>query len=157
MPQIVPMPGYFKLFQVMPSFFPARLSLLLKYPIIFTKLCLMLDVLPADTGVKLVFLVQLSAYVCGRHFFTVFVEIVKGNCSVLKKGNYLLFVDQTMYKCLFFLVHIFIVHNVLRMTNCELLRWLVEMLSRDIYHYRMINASRSAVCHCNDTWSRDIH
>ena len=47
------MPGYFKLFQVMPSFFPARLSLLLKYPIIFTKLCLMLDVLPADTGVKL--------------------------------------------------------------------------------------------------------
>jgi len=113
MPQIVPMPGYFKLFQVMPSFFPARLSLLLKYPIIFTKLCLMLDVLPADTGVKLVFLVPLSAYVCGRHFFTVFVEIMKGNCSVLKKGNYLLFVDQTMYKCLFFLVHIFIVHNVL--------------------------------------------
>ena len=67
----------------------------------------MLDVLPADTGVKLVFLVQLSAYVCGRHFFTVFVEIMKGNCSVLKKGNYLLFVDQTMYKCLvFFGAHI---------------------------------------------------
>ena len=29
------------------------------------------------------------------------------------------------------------------MTNYELLRWLVETLSRDIRHYRMLNASRS--------------
>ena len=32
------------------------------------------------------------------------------------------------------------------MTNYELLRWLVEMPSRDVDHYRMINASRSTVC-----------
>ena len=37
-----------------------------------------------------------------------------------------------------------------RMTNYELLRWLVEMPSRDVYHYRMINASRSTVCHYSD-------
>ena len=28
-----------------------------------------------------------------------------------------------------------------RMTNCELLRWLVEMPSRDVHHYRMMNVS----------------
>jgi len=41
-----------------------------------------------------------------------------------------------------------------RMTNYELLRWLVEMPSRDVYHYWMINASRSTVCHYTDkrTW-----
>jgi len=41
-----------------------------------------------------------------------------------------------------------------RVTNYELLRWLVEMPSRDVYHYRMINASRSTVCHYTDkrTW-----
>jgi len=27
------------------------------------------------------------------------------------------------------------------MTNCELLRWLVEMPSRDVHHYRMMNVS----------------
>ena len=37
----------------------------------------------------------------------------------------------------------------------ELLRWLVQMPSRDVYHYRMINASRSTVCHYNDKRSRD--
>ena len=33
------------------------------------------------------------------------------------------------------------VHNILhcRMTNYELLRWLAEMPSRDIHHYRMLN------------------
>jgi len=39
-----------------------------------------------------------------------------------------------------------------RMTNYKLLRWLVEMPSRDVVHYRMINASRSTV-----TRSRDVH
>jgi len=34
-----------------------------------------------------------------------------------------------------------------RMTNYEMLRWLVETPSRDVGHYRMINASRSTVCH----------
>ena len=34
------------------------------------------------------------------------------------------------------------------MTNCELLRWLVETLSRDVRHCRMMNASRSTVRHC---------
>ena len=33
------------------------------------------------------------------------------------------------------------------LTNYELLRWLVEMPSRDFHHYRMINASRSTVYH----------
>ena len=42
-----------------------------------------------------------------------------------------------------------------RMTNHELLRWLVETPSRDVDHYRMINASRSTVCHYNDKRSRD--
>jgi len=41
-----------------------------------------------------------------------------------------------------------------RMTNYELLRWLVETRSRDVGHYRMINASRSTVCHYNDKRSR---
>ena len=34
-----------------------------------------------------------------------------------------------------------------RMTNYELLRWLVEMPSRDVDQYRMINASRSTEYH----------
>ena len=34
-----------------------------------------------------------------------------------------------------------------RMTNYELLRWLVEMPSRDVDQYRMINTSRSTVYH----------
>jgi len=42
-----------------------------------------------------------------------------------------------------------------RMTNYELLRSLVETLSRDVDHYGMINASRSTVCHYNDKRSRD--
>jgi len=42
-----------------------------------------------------------------------------------------------------------------RMTNYELLCWLVEMPSCDVYHYRMINASRSTVCHYNDKQSSD--
>jgi len=54
-----------------------------------------------------------------------------------------------------------------RMTNYELLRWLVEMASRDVHHYWMMNLSRSTVhhCsvarstvtmwHCNDAWSHD--
>jgi len=37
-----------------------------------------------------------------------------------------------------------------RMTNYELLRWLVETPSRDVEHYRMINASRSTGSHYND-------
>jgi len=44
-----------------------------------------------------------------------------------------------------------------RMTNYELFRWLVEMPSRDVDHYRMINASRSTVYHYNDTRSRDVY
>ena len=44
---------------------------------------------------------------------------------------------------------------ICRMTNYELLRWFVEMPSRDVYRYRMINASRSTVYHYNDTRSRD--
>jgi len=43
------------------------------------------------------------------------------------------------------------------MTNYELLRRMVEMPSRDVDHYRMINASRSIVYHYNDTRSRDVH
>jgi len=42
-----------------------------------------------------------------------------------------------------------------RMTNCELLHWLVKMLSRDIHHYRMLNESWSTVqlCKCSTvTW-----
>jgi len=42
-----------------------------------------------------------------------------------------------------------------RMTNYELLRWFAETPSRDVVHYRMINASRSTVCHYNDKRSRD--
>jgi len=42
-----------------------------------------------------------------------------------------------------------------RMTNYELLRWLVETPSRDVVHCRMINASRSTVCHYNDKLPRD--
>jgi len=34
-----------------------------------------------------------------------------------------------------------------RMTNYELHRWLVEMPSRDVDHYQMINASRSMMYH----------
>ena len=44
---------------------------------------------------------------------------------------------------------------ICRMTNYELLRWLVEMQSRDVDHYHMISASQSTVCHYNDKWSRD--
>jgi len=39
------------------------------------------------------------------------------------------------------------------MTNYELLRWLVDTLSRNVDHYRMINASRSTVCRYNDKLS----
>ena len=42
-----------------------------------------------------------------------------------------------------------------RMTNYELLRWLVETPPRDVGQYRMINASRSTVCHYNDKRLRD--
>jgi len=38
-----------------------------------------------------------------------------------------------------------------RMAKYELLRWLVEMLSRDVDHYPMINASRPTVYHYNVT------
>ena len=41
-----------------------------------------------------------------------------------------------------------------RTTNCELLRWFVKMPSRDVHHYRMINALRLTVCHYNDKRSR---
>jgi len=37
-----------------------------------------------------------------------------------------------------------------RMTNNELLRWLVKTRSRDVQHYRMITASRSTGSHYND-------
>ena len=40
-----------------------------------------------------------------------------------------------------------VVTTICRMTNYELLRWLVETLSRDVYHCRMMNASRSTVRH----------
>jgi len=38
-----------------------------------------------------------------------------------------------------------------RMTNYELLCWLVEMLSHDIEHYHMFTASWSPTWHCNVT------
>ena len=38
-----------------------------------------------------------------------------------------------------------------RMTNYKLLQWLVETLSCNVHHYRMINVSWSTVYHCNDT------
>jgi len=38
-----------------------------------------------------------------------------------------------------------------RYLTYELLRWLVEMPSRDVHHYRMMNAPRSTVYHYNDT------
>jgi len=40
-----------------------------------------------------------------------------------------------------------------RMTNYQLLRWLVETLSRDIHHYRMLDASRSTVQYCKCWWA----
>jgi len=45
--------------------------------------------------------------------------------------------------------------QICRVTNYELLRWLVETPSRDVDHYRMINASRSTACHYKDKRSRD--
>jgi len=41
------------------------------------------------------------------------------------------------------------------MANCEPLSWLVETPSRDIHHYRMMNASLATVHHCNVARSRE--
>ena len=43
------------------------------------------------------------------------------------------------------------------MTNYELLRWLVEMPSRDIDHYRIINISRSTVYHSMNWYTVTVY
>ena len=47
------------------------------------------------------------------------------------------------------------IHSVENLVANRRNRWLVETPSRDVYHYRMINASGSTVCHYNDKRSHN--